>query len=60
MKLNLAKTMDGDRKKSLKIAISEFYKLNSEKGKKCTIKHFKSGGIPRSTNQKNQNQAKRH
>ena len=34
--------MDGDQKKSLKIAISEFYKLNFEKGKEYTIlKYFK-------------------
>ena len=38
--------MDGDQKKSLKIAISEFSKLNFEKRKEYTIKHFKSGGIP--------------
>ena len=28
------KTMEGDGKKSLKIVISEFYKLNIDKGKK--------------------------
>ena len=41
--------MDGDQKKSLKIAISEFSKLNFEKRKEYTIKHFKNGGIPRRT-----------
>ena len=41
--------MDGDGRKSLKIAISEFYKLNIDKGKEYTIKNFKNGGIPRST-----------
>ena len=35
--------MDGDQKKSLKIAISEFYKLNIDKGKEHTIKNFKDG-----------------
>ena len=33
--------MDGDGKKPLKIAVLEFYKLNSKKGKEYTIKHFK-------------------
>ena len=47
--------MDGDQKKSLKIAISEFYKLNIDKGKEYTIKDFKNG----STNWMNQNQTKR-
>ena len=41
--------MDGDQKKSLKIAISEFYKLNIDKGKEYTIKNFKNGGIPKPT-----------
>ena len=41
--------MDGDGRKSLKMAISEFYKLNIDKGKEYTIKNFKNGGIPRST-----------
>ena len=55
--------MDGDQKKSLKIAISEFYKLNIDKGKEYTIKNFKNGGIPKPTVYKwlakNQNQTKR-
>ena len=33
--------MDGDGKKPLKTAITEFYKLNSKKGKEYTVKHFK-------------------
>ena len=41
--------MDGDHKKSLKIAISEFYKLNIDKGRGYTINHFKNEGIPRRT-----------
>ena len=41
--------MDGDGRKSLKIAISEFYNLNIDKGKEYTIKNFKNGDIPRST-----------
>ena len=34
--------MEGYSKKSLKIAISEFYKLNIDKGKEYTIKNFKN------------------
>ena len=41
--------MDGDSKKSLKIAITEFYKLNSSKGKEYTFKNFKNGGVQKST-----------
>ena len=33
--------MDDDGKKPLTIAILEFYKLNLNKGKEYTIKHFK-------------------
>ena len=33
--------MDDDDKKPLTIAILEFYKLNLNKGKEYTIKHFK-------------------
>ena len=41
--------MEGDRKKSLKTAIIEFYKLNSNKGKEYTFKHFKNGGVHKAT-----------
>ena len=41
--------MDGDRKKSLKTAIIEFYKLNSRKGKEFTYKNFKKGGVHKAT-----------
>ena len=41
--------MDGDSKKSLKIAITEFYKLNSSKGKEYTFKNFKNGGVHKAT-----------
>ena len=34
--------MDGDSKKSLKIAVTEFFKLNSEKGKEYTFKNLKN------------------
>ena len=40
--------MEGD-KKSLKIAVCEFYKLNKAKGKPYTFKHFKKGGVHRTT-----------
>ena len=45
--------MDGDSKKSLKIEITEFYKLNSSKGKEHTGKSL-SEGLKSSKNQ-NQN-----
>ena len=41
--------MDGDCKKSLKIAIIEFYKLNLSKGKAYMFKHFKNGDVGRAT-----------
>ena len=36
--------MDSDQKKSLKIAISEFYKLNIDKGRGYKINHYKNEG----------------
>ena len=33
--------MDDDGKKTFRVAILEFYKLNLNKGKEYTIKHFK-------------------
>ena len=47
--------MDENHNKALKIAVSEFSKLNIDKGKEYTIKDFKNG----STNWMNQNQTKR-
>ena len=41
--------MNGDGKKLLKIAIIEFFKLNSSKGKAYTFKHFKKGGVDKTT-----------
>ena len=41
--------MDGDSKKSLKTGIIEFYKLNLSKGKAYTFKHFKNGGVDKTT-----------
>ena len=41
--------MNGDNKKSLKTAVFEFFKLNSDKGKEYTFKHFKNGGVHKAT-----------
>ena len=41
--------MAGDNKKSLKTAVFEFYQLNNEKGKVYTWKHFKKGGVHKTT-----------
>ena len=41
--------MDGDSKKSHKTGIIEFYKLNLSKGKAYTFKHFKNGGVDKTT-----------
>ena len=41
--------IDGDSKKSLKIAVTEFYKLISKKCKEYTFKNFKNGGCHRAT-----------
>ena len=49
MTANVKIAMDGDGKKLLKIAIIEFYKLNSSKGKAYTFKHFKNGDVGRAT-----------
>ena len=43
--------MDGDSKKLFKTGIIEFYKLNSSKGKAYTFKHFKNGGVDKTTMQ---------
>ena len=41
--------MAGDSKKSLKTAVLEFYKLNSNKGKPYAFKHFRNAGVHRAT-----------
>ena len=40
--------MKGDHRKSLKIAVCEFYNLHIDKGKEYTIKKYQNAGIPRS------------
>ena len=37
--------MAGDSKKSLKTAVLEFHKLNSNKGKPYAFKHFRNAGV---------------
>ena len=41
--------IDDDSKKSLKIVVTEFYKLFLKKFKEYTFKNFKKGGFHRAT-----------
>ena len=41
--------IDGDSKKSLEIAVTEFYKLILKKCKEYLFKNFKNGGCHRAT-----------
>ena len=41
--------IDDDSKKSLKIAVTEFYQFISKKCKEYTFKNFKNGGCHRAT-----------
>ena len=41
--------MNGDGKKTLKIVITNFYKLHKAKGKEYTFKQFKKFGVHKTT-----------